>query len=91
MGECIFCKIAKGEINSEKIAETNNFFAIKDINPVSEGHSLIIPKKHFVTLLDIPNTLGKELLDIFTNEELSNLYPKDKILHKIFHKILYKM
>tara|TARA_Y100000310_G_scaffold26157_1_gene24991 strand:- start:925 stop:1272 length:348 start_codon:yes stop_codon:yes gene_type:complete len=64
MPECIFCKIAKGEIDSEKIAETDNFFAIRDINPISEGHSLIISKKHFVTLLDIPNVLGKELLEI---------------------------
>jgi len=64
MDECIFCKIAKGEMPSEKIIETDNFFAIRDINPVSEGHSLIIPKKHFVTLLDIPNNLGKELLEI---------------------------
>ena len=64
MDECIFCKIAKGEMPSEKIIETDNFFAIRDINPVSEGHSLIIPKKHFVTLFDIPNNLGKELLEI---------------------------
>ena len=64
MSECIFCKIAKGKIDSEKIAETDNFFAIRDANPVSEGHSLIIPKKHFVTLLDIPNALGKEFLEI---------------------------
>jgi len=64
MDECIFCKIAKGEIDSKKVVETNNFFAIRDINPVSEGHSLVIPKKHFVTLLDIPNKLGNELLEI---------------------------
>jgi histidine triad (HIT) family protein len=61
---CIFCKIAKGEIKSEKVAESNNFFAIRDIHPKSKGHTLIIPKKHFVTLLDIPNTLGQELLEI---------------------------
>jgi len=61
---CIFCKIAKGEIKAEKIEETNNFFAILDIHPKSKGHALIIPKKHFVTLLDIPNTLGQELMEI---------------------------
>lgn len=60
--ECIFCKIAKGEIHTEKIKETNNFFSIHDANPISEGHIIIIPKKHFVTLLDIPNKLGEELL-----------------------------
>ena len=35
-----------------------------DINPKSEGHTLIIPKKHFVTLLDIPNVLGQEMLEL---------------------------
>ncbi len=61
---CIFCKIAKGEIKSDRVAETNNFFAVLDINPKSIGHTLIIPKKHFATLLDIPNKLGQELLEI---------------------------
>lgn len=61
---CIFCKIAQGEIKNEKLAETNNFFAILDIHPKSKGHALIIPKKHFGTLLDIPNKLGQELLEI---------------------------
>ncbi len=62
--DCIFCKMSTGEIPVEKVANTNNFFAIRDIKPKAEGHTLIIPKKHFVTLLDIPNTLGEELLQI---------------------------
>lgn len=49
-------------MKSEIIKESDNFIAIKDINPVAEGHMLIIPKKHFVTLLDIPNKLGEEML-----------------------------
>lgn len=61
---CVFCKIAKGEIKSEKVEESNNFFAILDIKPKSEGHTLVIPKKHFGTLLDVPNSLGNELLEI---------------------------
>jgi histidine triad (HIT) family protein len=60
--DCIFCKIAKGEISVEKVKESDNFFAIRDKYPHAEGHSLIIPKKHFVTILDIPNTLAPELL-----------------------------
>jgi len=56
--------MSQGEISVEKVADTNNFFAIRDIKPKAEGHTLIIPKKHFVTLLDIPNTLGEELLKI---------------------------
>ena len=73
--DCIFCKMSKGEIPVEKVANTNNFFAIRDIKPKAEGHTLIIPKKHFVTLLDIPNTLGEELLQI-TKQISSELLDK---------------
>tara|TARA_Y100000310_G_scaffold338341_1_gene427705 strand:+ start:221 stop:577 length:357 start_codon:yes stop_codon:yes gene_type:complete len=61
--DCIFCKIIKGEIPSEKILDEDNFFAIKDINPKTEGHSLVISKKHYKTLLDLPNTLLGEFLE----------------------------
>jgi histidine triad (HIT) family protein len=59
---CLFCKIAKGEAKSEKVGESDNFLAFKDINQRIEGNTLVIPKKHFVTLLDIPNKLGSEML-----------------------------
>jgi histidine triad (HIT) family protein len=62
--DCIFCKIVNKNINQKILKETNNFIAFSDINPVTKGHTLIIPKKHFVTLLDIPNTLGQELLKL---------------------------
>ena len=61
---CIFCKIAKKEIPAKILAETNNFIAMLDGNPRTEGHTLVIPKKHFVTILDIPNTLGNEMLQL---------------------------
>jgi histidine triad (HIT) family protein len=62
--DCIFCKIAKKEIPARKIIyENDNFFSIPDANPAIEGHTLVIPKKHFKTILDLPNTLGPELLD----------------------------
>jgi histidine triad (HIT) family protein len=60
---CIFCKIARKEIKSEIVKESANFLAFKDINPVSEGHTLVIPKQHYATLLDIPNQLGGEMLE----------------------------
>ena len=64
MDNCIFCRIAKREIKSDIIFESNNFFVIRDIKPRAKGHTLVIPKKHFVTLLDIPNNLGNELLEV---------------------------
>jgi len=69
---CIFCKIARGEIKSEKVFESDSFFAIRDIHPKTKGHTLIIPKQHFATLLDIPNKLGGELLE-FVKKVSSNL------------------
>ena len=62
MADCIFCKIAQKEIESELVAESDRFIAIRDIKPRVKGHTLIIPKKHFVTLLDMPDSWGEELL-----------------------------
>ena len=61
--ECIFCKIARGEIKSEIIYENKDFFSIFDINALVEGHALVISKKHLETVLDMPNILGSEFLD----------------------------
>lgn len=46
MNDCIFCKIAKGEIPSQKVYEDENLLAFLDIDPVAPGHTLLIPKKH---------------------------------------------
>lgn len=61
--DCIFCKIAKGEIKVEKVLETDNFLAFPDAKPKAEGHTLIIPKKHFASVMDMPDILGGELIE----------------------------
>lgn len=61
MEDCIFCKIAQGEMESEKIFETENTFSFLDINPRSPGHSLVIPKKHVETLTDLSDDLVGEI------------------------------
>ncbi len=48
MQDCIFCKIVKGEIPCKKIYGDENFLSFMDIEPVSHGHILVIPKKHIV-------------------------------------------
>ncbi|MCC8193503.1 MAG: HIT family protein [Deltaproteobacteria bacterium] len=58
---CIFCRIAKGELPSIKIYEDDDILAFLDINPVSSGHTLVIPKGHYETLLDIPDALGAKM------------------------------
>lgn len=53
MDDCIFCKIIKGEIPSFKVYEDDRVYAFADINPVSDGHTLIIPKVHAENLGEI--------------------------------------
>ncbi len=52
---CVFCKIAAGEIPSYKVYEDDNFLAFLDIRPLNIGHTLIIPKKHYRWVWDVPN------------------------------------
>jgi histidine triad (HIT) family protein len=61
---CIFCKIVKGEIPAEIIYESDNFIAIPDAHPKTKGHTLIITKKHFTNIIDMPDSLGSELLEV---------------------------
>ena len=53
MDDCIFCKIIRGEIPSFKVYEDDKVFAFEDINPISPGHTLVIPKKHAENIWDI--------------------------------------
>ncbi|HET8574831.1 MAG TPA: HIT family protein [Candidatus Paceibacterota bacterium] len=55
--DCLFCKIAAGEIPSEKIFEDENTFAFLDIHPTNPGHTLVIPKEHFENLYEIPDKI----------------------------------
>jgi histidine triad (HIT) family protein len=68
--ECVFCKIVKGDIPAKKVADEENFIVINDAHPASEGHCLIIPKKHYETVFDLPSSLGSELLSIAKKQGL---------------------
>ena len=61
MEECIFCKIAGKEIPAKTIYEDEKYLAFLDIRPLSKGHILVIPKKHYETFLDMPADEEKEL------------------------------
>lgn len=52
---CVFCKIASGEIPSYKVYEDKDFFAFLDINPRTAGHVQIIPKEHHRWVWNVPN------------------------------------
>lgn len=61
--DCVFCAIAAGEIPSFKIYEDDFVLAFLDINPFSEGHTLVIPKEHYKGLLDVPPNVLAVLLE----------------------------
>jgi histidine triad (HIT) family protein len=62
---CIFCKIAAGEIPSKKLHEDDEFIAFHDIRPAAETHFLVVPKRHVPSLLELQpgdeDMLGKLL------------------------------
>lgn len=76
MKDCIFCKIVNGEIPCMKIYEDDICMAYLDINPDSDGHSLIIPKKHYTDIFDIPD------------DTLLHIYKSSKKVMKILEEKL---
>ena len=56
--DCIFCKIAAGEIPSKTIYEDERFRVILDISPASKGHALIIPKEHYANIYELPEAMA---------------------------------
>ena len=59
---CIFCKIAAGDIPSATIYEDDDFRVILDIEPASKGHALILPKEHYENLYELPDELAAKAL-----------------------------
>lgn len=55
--DCIFCKIINGEIPSKKIYEDDKVYAFMDINPNIDGHTLIVPKKHYTDYKEMDNDI----------------------------------
>lgn len=60
--ECVFCKIIAGEIPCSRVYEDAHILAFLDLNPIAKGHTLVVPKEHFPTLLDVPAEVGTPLI-----------------------------
>lgn len=58
MEDCIFCKIANGEIPSATLYEDEEFRVILDLGPANKGHALILPKEHYANLYEMPDELA---------------------------------
>lgn len=63
MSDCIFCRIVRGELPSEKLYEDGEVLAFMDIGPIIKGHALVIPKAHYDPLTAMPpDLLGKVMV-----------------------------
>jgi histidine triad (HIT) family protein len=62
--ECVFCRIASGEIPAKLVAETADCIAFRDMNPRAPVHTLVIPREHVASLNDVtdPDLVGKMML-----------------------------
>mgnify|MGYP001038270821 CR=1 FL=1 len=61
---CIFCKIANGEIPSKTLYEDDKFRVILDLGPASKGHALILPKEHYADLYELPEETAGEVMKL---------------------------
>ena len=61
MNDCIFCKIAKGEIPSATVYEDDDFRVIMDISPASEGHMIILPKEHAANVYELSDATASKI------------------------------
>lgn len=64
MENCIFCKIIAGEIPVEKVYEDEKIFAFLDTHPVNIGHTLVMPKEHYLSIYDTPDELLADLAPV---------------------------
>lgn len=61
---CIFCKIAGGDIPSKTLYEDDKFRVILDLGPATKGHALILPKNHYANLYELPDETAGEVMKL---------------------------
>lgn len=79
--DCLFCRIARGEIACHIVHEDENVLAILDIHPIRPGHTLVIPRAHYPWFEDIPAHLAAEIMMLSQRlaREMKALYPVERI------------
>ena len=60
--DCIFCKLANGEIPTNAIYEDDDFKVILDMGPATKGHALILPKEHYANLFELPEETASKVM-----------------------------
>ena len=90
MEGCIFCKIVKGEVPSHKIYEDEEFLVFLDIRPLSPGHAIVIPKKHYRWVWEVPKAgryfeiaqkIAKAIQKSFGTEEVFSRIIGEEVPH----------
>ena len=61
---CIFCKIANGEIQSNTLYEDEDFRVILDLGPATRGHALLLPKNHFANLFELDDETAQKAIQV---------------------------
>ena len=82
--ECLFCKIVKGEVPTLKLYEDEKVIVIMDVYPDVDGHTLIIPKEHYDTMMEIPDELVLHINKIakkYTTHIMEKLNAKELSTH----------
>ena len=64
MDNCIFCKIANGEVPTRTLYEDEKFRVILDQGPATKGHALILPKDHYVDLFELPEESAGDVMKL---------------------------
>ncbi|CBF75564.1 HIT-like domain-containing protein [Aspergillus tetrazonus] len=98
MAACIFCRIIKGEIPSFKLFESDKVFAFLDIQPLSRGHALVIPKYHGAKLTDIPDDhlteilpVAKKIAQVTGATDFNVLQNNGRIAHQVVDHVHFHM
>ncbi len=71
---CIFCNIASGEAKASRVYENNDVVAFFDINPTNEYHTLVIPKRHYQDIYDVPERALHEIMSAI--KDITDLYKR---------------
>ena len=70
---CIFCKIANGDIPSKTLYEDEKYRVILDLGPATKGHALILPKDHYANLYELPEDSAAEVMKLA--KKMASLIP----------------
>lgn len=65
MPDCLFCRIASGELESEVVADSENVMAFRDINPAAPTHVLVVPKRHVASVKEVGPADAELLAEMF--------------------------